>query len=109
SLENLLETLEKIMRLFRLDRCHIFISNSIFTGSDTEEDLFDNSVLIFRYCDGKRIETTGRACSLKEQLAGIQAKELGNVSLAYLLHVTDEILGFALFGTKEETPDEIIF
>lgn len=109
SLENLLETLEKIMRLFRLDRCHIFISNSIFTGSDAEEDLFDNSVLIFRYCDGERKETNGSAGSLKEQLARIQAEELGRVSLAYLLHVTDEILGFALFGMKEETPDEIIF
>ncbi|NLH97856.1 MAG: hypothetical protein GX477_11080, partial [Clostridiaceae bacterium] len=109
SLENLLETLEKCMKLFRVDRCHIFISDSIFTGSDVEESLFDNSVLIFRYCDGERRETTGRAGSLKEQLAGIQAEELGRVSLAYLLHVTDEILGFALFGTKDETPDEIIF
>lgn len=109
SLENLLDTLEKCMKSFRIDRCHIFISNSIFTGSDVEEDLFDNSVLIFRYCNGERKETTGRAGSLRKQLAVIQAEELSNVSLAYLLHVTDEIMGFALFGTRDGTPDEMLF
>jgi len=108
SLENLLSTLEKCMKLFRVDFCHIFISNSVLTGSDAEENLFDNSVLIFRYCDGMRKDTTGKADSLKRQLAGIQTGELGRVSLAYLLHVTDEILGFALFGARDGTPDEMI-
>lgn len=109
SLEHLLETLETSLKMLPVDRCHIFISNSIFTGTDVEEDLFDNSVLIFRYCDGERKATTGKADSLKRQLAVIQAEELGHVSLAYLLHVTDEILGFALFGTKDGTPDEMFF
>jgi DNA-binding LacI/PurR family transcriptional regulator/signal transduction histidine kinase len=109
SLEHLLDTLEKNMKLFRIDRCHIFISNSILTGSNVEEDLFDSSVLIFRYCNGERKETSSRADSLKRQLAAIQAEELGNVSLAYLLHVTDEIMGFALFGMEDGTPDEMLF
>jgi len=109
SLQHLTDTLEKSMKQLHIGSCHRFISNSIFTGTDVEEDLFDNSMLIFRYRDGVRDKAFTAAGSLKRQLAEIQKKELGNLSLAYLLHVTDEIMGFALFGPDTWPMDEIIY
>ncbi len=109
SLHHLVDTLEKGMKLLNIGSCYIFISNSIFTGTDVEENLFDNSVLIFRYKDGKRDVTTNKAGNLKQQLAQIQANELERVSLAYLLHVTDEIMGFALFRPGSGPLDEVFY
>jgi len=108
SLNHLTDTVEKAMKLLNVDNCHIFISNSIFTGTDVEESLFDNSVLIFRYKYGKRLEVTGKAGGLRQQLADIR-EEIGHVSLAYLLHVTDEIMGLAIFGPGSGAPDEVFY
>lgn len=98
DLKNLVDSLEKGMPLLNIRSCYIFISNSIFTGSDVEENLFDNSVLIFRYKDGKKENTSGEAGNLRQQLSELLAVNHETVSLANLLHVTDEIMGFALFG-----------
>lgn len=98
NLQNVIDSLEKGMPLLNIKSCYIFISNSIFTGSNVEEDLFDNSVLLFRFAHGKRENTSGVAGSLKEQLSEISSKDSERVFLTYLLHVTDEVMGFALFG-----------
>jgi len=98
SLQNVINSLEKGMPLLNIKSCYIFISNSIFTGSDVEEDLFDNSVLLFRFSQGKKEKTSGAAGILKEQLSDILSKDTERVFLAYLLHVTDEVMGFALFS-----------
>lgn len=98
NFQNVIDSLEKGMPLLNIKSCYIFISNSIFTDSDVEEDLFDNSVLLFRFTDGKKEKTSGVAGSLKEQLSEILSKDPERVFLAYLLHVTDEVMGFALFS-----------
>lgn len=98
SLQNLIDSLEEGMPLLNIKSCYIFISNSIFTDSDIEEDLFDNSVLLFRYTHGKKEKTSGVAGSLKEQLSKILSQDPERIFLAYLLHVTDEVMGFALFS-----------
>ncbi len=107
SLQNLIDSLEKGMPLLNLKSCYIFISNSIFTDSDVEEDLFDNSVQLFRYTNGKNEKTSGVAGSLKDQLSGVLSQDPERVFLAYLLHVTDEVMGFALFSY--EPMDENIY
>lgn len=102
SIQNLIDTLEWGLPLLDIKNCLIFISNSIFTGSDVEEDLFDNSVLIFKYKNGKREKTSGTAGILRDQLSQILSQMQEKVSVAYLLHVTDEIMGFALFSLGYE-------
>lgn len=102
SLQSLTDTLEWSLPLLSIKNCLIFISNAIFTGSDVEENLFDNSVLIFNYRNGKREKTTGAAGVLKDQLAHVLSDIRERASLAYLLHVTDEVMGFALFGLGHE-------
>ncbi|NLK87227.1 MAG: substrate-binding domain-containing protein [Clostridiaceae bacterium] len=109
SLHHLITVLEDGLKMLEINSCHIFISNSIFTGTDVEENLFDNSVLLFKYVNGKRIETSQMAGSLKQQLAMIRSEGIGQVSLAYLLHVTDEIMGFVLFGPGAGPLDEIFY
>ncbi len=98
SLQNLIDSLEKGMPLLNIKSCYIFISNSIFKDSDVEEDLFDNSVLLFRYTHGEKKKTSGTAGSLREQLSEILTQDPERIFLAYLLHVTDEVMGFALFS-----------
>ncbi len=98
SLQNLVSSLEKGLPMLNIRNCCIFISNSIFKGSDVEENLFNDSVLIFNYRNGKKEEVTGVSGSLREQLSRIMAQEHEGITMAYLLHVTDEIMGFALFG-----------
>jgi signal transduction histidine kinase len=98
SLQNLVHSLEKGLPMLNIRNCCIFISNSIFAGSDVEENLFDDSVLIFNYRNGKKCEVTGVSGSLREQLSNILTQEHEGITMAYLLHVTDEIMGFALFG-----------
>ncbi len=98
SLQNVIESLEKGLPLLNIKSCYIFISNSIFTDSDVEEDLFDNSVLLFRFTHGKKEKTSGVAGSLKEQLPETLSMDPERVFLAYLLHVTDEVMGFAMFS-----------
>ncbi len=107
SLQNLADTLERGLPMLNIKSCLIFTSNSIFTGSEVEENLFDNSVLIFSYKDGKREEISGTTGVLKHQLSEILTYENETVNLAYLLHVTDEIMGFALFSLGY--PDENIY
>ena len=109
SLQHLITVLEDGMKMLDINGCHIFISNSIFTGSDVEENLFDNSVLLFKYVNGKMIKTSEKTGSLKQQLARIRSEGIGQVSLAFLLHVTDEIMGFALFSPGTGPLDEIFY
>lgn len=98
SIQNLVDSLEKGLPLLRIKSCYIFISNSIFTDMNVEENLFDNSVLVFKYANGKKEMISGVAGSLKDQLSEIQFSGNEHVFLAHLLHVTDEIMGFALFS-----------
>ncbi len=98
SLQNLVRSLEKGLPMLNIRNCRIFISNSIFTGSDVEENLFDDSVLVFNFRDGEKEDVTGVSEPLREQLSLIMAQEHEGITMAYLLHVTDEIMGFALFG-----------
>lgn len=107
NLFSLVESLEKGLPKLNIRNCHIFISNSIFTDTDVEENLFDNSVLIFNYRDGKKEKTSGIAGNLKQQLSEILEQKHEQISLAYLLHVTDEVMGFALFGMGPM--DEIVY
>lgn len=109
SLDHLISVLEYGVKMFGIRSCCIFISNSIFTGSDVEENLFDNSVLLFKHVNGKTQDTSRKAGSLKQQLAMLRQEGIGQISLAYLLHVTDEIMGFALFCPGEGPLDEIFF
>ncbi len=102
SLQSLVDTLEWGLPLLNINSCLIFISNSIFTGSDVEENLFNNSLLIFKYINGRREKTSGEAGILKDQLSQILTDKYEPVSLAYLLHITDEIMGFALFSLGHE-------
>ncbi|HEX2947817.1 MAG TPA: substrate-binding domain-containing protein [Clostridia bacterium] len=99
SLQNLVDSLEKGLGMLNIEDCSIFISNSIFTGSDVEENLFDESVLIFNFRKGKKLNVTGVSGPIREQLAKIRQQDRTGITMAYLLHVTDEIMGFALFGT----------
>lgn len=98
SLKNLVDSLEKGLPMLNIRNCRIFISNSIFTGSDVEESLFDESVLIFNYRNGKKEKVTGLSGAFREQLSAIRSGNNEGINMAYLLHVTDEIMGFALFG-----------
>jgi len=107
SLENLVNSLEKGLPMLNIRNCSIFISNSIFAGSDVEENLFDDSVLIFDYRNGKKEEVAGVSGPFREQLPRIMAQEHEGITMAYLLHVTDEIMGFALFGMGY--PDEAVY
>ena len=109
TLQHLIDSLVYGIKMLNISGCCIFISNSIFTGSDVEENLFDHSVLLFKYVNGKMEETPGKANSLKNQLAMIRSDGIGQVSLAYLLHVTDEIMGFALFSQGAGPLDEIFY
>ena len=59
-----------------------------------------------RYRDGKREEVPSTVASRK-QLSDLLCENKENVLLAYLLHVTDEILGFALFSYGQ--PDISIY
>ena len=102
SLQSLVDTLEWGLPILNINSCLIFISNSIFTGSDVEENLFNNSLLIFKYINGRREKTSGEAGILKDQLSQILTDKYEPVSLAYLLHITDEIMGFALFSLGHE-------
>lgn len=98
SLQNMVDSLEKGLPHLRIKSCYVFISNSIFTDSDVEENLFDNSVLVFRYTDGKKEKTSGAAGSLRDQLSEILFRDNEHVYLANLLHVTDEVMGFVIFS-----------
>ncbi len=109
SLQHLITALEDGIKMLDIDSCYIFISNSIMTGMDVEENLFDNSVLLFKYRNGKKEETTYKAGSLKQQLASVQSGEISQVYLAFLLHVTDEIMGFVLFGQGTGPLDELFY
>ena len=105
NLQNLVESLERGLPKLNIPSCHIFISNSIFNEMDVEENLFEKSVLVFKYISGNVMKTPSSAGSLKQQLSDILLESKENVFLAYLLHVTDEIMGFALFepGPMDET------
>lgn len=98
NLQSLIDTLEWGLPLLKIKSCLIFISNAIFSGSDMEENLFDNSVLIFCYKNGRREKTSGIAGVLKDQLVHTLSNMNEPASLAYLLHITDEVMGFALFS-----------
>lgn len=98
SLKNLADSLKKGLPMLNIRNCCIFISNSIFTGSDVEENLFDESVLVFNYINGKEEKVTGISGAFREQLLKIISGKNEGITMAYPLHVTDEIMGFALFG-----------
>lgn len=98
SLQNLTDSLARGLPGLNIGSCHIFVSNSIYTGSDSNEDLFDNSVLIFKYDNAMKQDISGAAGSLKQQLSEILRNGRDNVTLAHLLHIGDEFIGFALFG-----------
>ncbi|MGE5615159.1 MAG: substrate-binding domain-containing protein [Bacillota bacterium] len=100
SLQELTDTLEKGMESLKIRSCHIFAAGPMISDSnDPKESVFDKCLPVFRYRDGRResIPETETAASLRQQLSRLFAENNERVLLAYLLHVTDEILGFALF------------
>jgi DNA-binding LacI/PurR family transcriptional regulator/signal transduction histidine kinase len=110
SLDNIIGSLEGGLPKLNIPGCLIFISSSIFNDTDVEENLFGNSVLALRYQNGRRQKTMNTAGSLKKQLSVILSETHVNISFAYLLHVTDEVMGFALFepGPLDESIYQIL-
>lgn len=97
NLDDIIAALETGLPKLNITGCLLFISNSIFSDTDVEENLFENSVLVLRYQNGERQKNRNMAGSLKKQLSEILGEKRVNISFAYLLHVTDEVMGFALF------------
>lgn len=97
SLDSIISSLETGLPKLGIPSCFIFISSSIYNDTSVEENLFENSVLIFRYQNGCRVKTLNMAGNVKRQLSEILGESRVNISFAYLLHVTDAVMGFALF------------
>ncbi len=97
SLDNIIAALEIGLPKLNIPGCLLFISKSIFNDTDFEENLFENSVLVLRYQNGRRQKARNTAGNLKKQLSVIFGERRVNISFAYLLHITDEVMGFALF------------
>lgn len=101
TLQDLTDTLEKGMESLKIRDCYIFAAGSVINdNNDAKESVFDKCLPLFRYRDGKRESIPEReaAASLRQQLSDLFPENDEKVLLAYLLHVTDEILGFALFS-----------
>ena len=107
TLRDLTDTLEKGMESLKIRNCFIFATNAIMVDNDEEASIFDKCLLIFKYRDGKREEVPSTVAGLRKQLSDLLCENKENVLLAYLLHVTDEILGFALFSYGQ--PDISIY
>lgn len=107
TLRDLTDTLEKGMESLKIRNCFIFATNAIMADNDEEASIFDKCLLIFKYRDGKREEVPSTVAGLRKQLSDLLCENKENVLLAYLLHVTDEILGFALFSYGQ--PDISIY
>ena len=99
NLQNLTAALEKNIHKLNINTCRIFVSNSIFSDEANTGDLFENCVLVFDYRNGIRRKTETNNPSTARKLLSelLSGNEPAGTSLAYLLHVTDEIMGFALF------------
>jgi DNA-binding LacI/PurR family transcriptional regulator/signal transduction histidine kinase len=110
SLDNIGASMETGLPKLGIPGCFIFVSDSIFRDAEDEGNLFENGVLAFRYQNGKRERTTGIAASVKGQLSEILDEYRMNISFAYLLHVTDEVMGFVLFepGPLDESIYQIL-
>jgi DNA-binding LacI/PurR family transcriptional regulator/signal transduction histidine kinase len=110
SSDNIITALEAGLPKLNIPGCLIFISNSIFNDTDVEENLFENSVLALRYQNGRHQKSQNMAGSLKKQLSVILGEGHVNIFFAYLLHVTDEVMGFALFepGPLDESIYQIL-
>ncbi len=105
SLQNLTESLARGLQRLEIPGCQIFISSSILNNTEMDEHLFDNCVHVFKYKSGRQGKIPGIAESLRQQLPVILAENKEHITLAYLLHVTDEIMGVALFepGPMDES------
>lgn len=107
KMDNLIDSLEKILPEMGITDCHLFILSPVFGNETEKEHLYDNSVQVFNYTSGKRTEVSNKAGKLKEQIAEIMSTDGENIYLSYLLHVTDEVLGFVLF--RPGPLDEILY
>jgi DNA-binding LacI/PurR family transcriptional regulator/signal transduction histidine kinase len=99
NLQILIDALERHIHKLNIKTCRIFVSNSIFKDEDNTGDIFQDCILVFDYRNGVRRDTGASAPSTARKLLSELFSENGpaSTSLAYLLHVTDEIMGFALF------------
>lgn len=99
SLQNLTDALEKNICKLNINTCRIFVSNSILGDEAVAGDLFENCILVFDYRDGIRRNAGTNSPSTARKLLSelLSGDGPARTSLAYLLHVTDEIMGFALF------------
>ncbi len=109
SLKHLITALEDGMRMLGIDSCHIVVSDSILTGLDVYQKPFDNTVIIFNYRAGKVVEESNRTDTLRNQLAWIRSQGVEEITLGYLLHIADEIMGFVLFGPGTGPMDDLFY
>lgn len=106
-MDNLIDSLEKVLPELEISDCHIFVLSPVFGNETEKEHLYDESIQVFNYTSCKRAETPEKAGKLKEMIADILNTKGENIYLSYLLHVTDEVLGFVLF--KPGPMDEIMY
>ncbi len=107
KMDNLIGSLEIVLPELGIPGCHLFIFNSTFDREATKGNLYDNNIQIFSFASGKKVESFGKAGKLAQQMSSMLRTEGKNIYLSYLLHVTDEVLGFVLF---EPGPmDEILY
>lgn len=98
NLQNLTAALEKNISKLSINTCRIFVSNSILGDEANTNDLFENCTLVFDYQNGVRRNETNSSSTARRLLSELlDGNQPAGTSLAYLLHVTDEIMGFALF------------
>lgn len=107
KMDNLIDSLEKILPELGIADCHLFILSPVFGNETEKEHLYDNSLQVFSYISGKKAEVSNKTGKLKEQIAEILSTNGENIYLSYLLHVTDEVLGFVLF--RPGPMDEILY
>ncbi len=111
SMDNLSRSLTDAMRRLEISSCCLFLSDSFLGGRESDVDLFEHCSIAYHYRDGQLQPVNGQSASLKQHLSDLSGGNQERISLAYLLHVTDEILGFVLFGAGtllEETAYQLL-
>lgn len=109
SLENLLNSLTRSLLKLNIPGCYIFQFNP--NNSDCEEreheenshpktvDPFANCMMVYEYRNHQRLNSRiNRTGTAKQLVAEVFATEdRVYTTLAHLIHITDEIIGFVLF------------
>lgn len=111
SLNNLSRSLTDAMKRLGISSCCLFLSDAVLSGNASDVNLFEQCSIAYHYRNGQLLPVNGQSDSLKQHLRDLSSEEQEQVSLAYLLHVTDEILGFVLFGAGsllEETVYQLL-